>query len=555
MKKQNRLQQLQQKRSSLSLTRTVSFGCTKSLILISCLGIVLLTRNQYVTPFLAAAVQGSHSTQQKHTLSLSSITESSSTLLSTSSLSSSQSSTSSENKDDETEPPVENSEGSSSSRKNGPLKVLFLSADTGGGHRASAESLASQFVIHYPGTKYDLCDFWTLDGCWPYRTLAPAYKHLSKYPRQWRFLYHLSNMRWYEIMQDIHSSVTCERKIRKRIASYDADVVVSVHPTMNYTPIRSLQNIARDTGKRIPFFTVVTDLGSGHSTWFQPEPEKVFIASDRIRKIAKKRGNVPDESLVESGLPIRHDFAVQNENMGGDRTSDTGKSYQRSMKAQLNLNSDTKTILVMGGGEGVGSLKQIVDSLYCTLTKSGIDASVVVVCGRNEKLKTRLENRDWNKILTRPKKKRRRLLKFLNPFKKKNNEDTESSTSHGNVKVVPLGFVTQMAEYMVAADILVSKAGPGTIAEAAAVGLPVMMTSFLPGQEAGNVDFVVENKFGEFCVKPDIIADGVSNWLKDDVALTQMSKNAIAISHPNAAEEIVLEIGEIAHQWMERNGK
>ena len=66
---------------------------------------------------------------------------------------------------------------------------------------------------------------------------------------------------------------------------------------------------------------------------------------------------------------------------------------------------------------------------------------------------------------------------------------------------------------------------------------------------------MVENKFGEFCVKPDIIADGVSNWLKDDKALTQMSKNAIAISHPNAAEEIVLEIGEIAHQWMERNGK
>ena len=42
--------------------------------------------------------------------------------------------------------------------------------------------------------------------------------------------------------------------------------------------------------------------------------------------------------------------------------------------------------------------------------------------------------------------------------------------------VVPLGFVTNMAEYMVASDVLVSKAGPGTIAEAAAVGLPVMMT-------------------------------------------------------------------------------
>ena len=44
---------------------------------------------------------------------------------------------------------------------------------------------------------------------------------------------------------------------------------------------------------------------------------------------------------------------------------------------------------------------------------------------------------------------------------------------------------------VVAADVLVTKAGPGTIAEAAAVGLPVMVTSFLPGQEAGNVGDVI----------------------------------------------------------------
>ena len=51
----------------------------------------------------------------------------------------------------------------------------------------------------------------------------------------------------------------------------------------------------------------------------------------------------------------------------------------------------------------------------------------------------------------------------------------------------------------VAADVLVSKAGPGTIAEAAAVGLPIMVTSHLPGQEAGNVDIVLEGGFGDFC--------------------------------------------------------
>jgi 1,2-diacylglycerol 3-beta-galactosyltransferase len=53
--------------------------------------------------------------------------------------------------------------------KNGPLKILFLSSDTGGGHRASAEALANQFQRLYPGTTYDLFDVWTdVETSWPY---------------------------------------------------------------------------------------------------------------------------------------------------------------------------------------------------------------------------------------------------------------------------------------------------------------------------------------------------------------------------------------------------
>ena len=61
-------------------------------------------------------------------------------------------------------------------------------------------------------------------------------------------------------------------------------------------------------------------------------------------------------------------------------------------------------------------------------------------------------------------------------------ESTTTDTSNsrmGNVDILPLGFLTNIPEYMVAADVLVTKAGPGTIAEAAAVGLPVMMTRYV----------------------------------------------------------------------------
>ena len=196
-----------------------------------------------------------------------------------------------------------------------------MSADTGGGHRASAESLANQFLLHYPGSTYHLLDIWTTDGIKPYNTLVKAYKHLSAHPRQWRFLYHLSNSRPWEIGMDLHSTWTCEKRIRKRIASYNPDVVVSVHPAMNYAPLVSLKKIGKETGKHIPFFTVVTDLASGHCTWFHRPVDKLFVASDRLRRLAKRRGRTPDDKIIMTGLPIRNDFSVQAKKLV-DRTTE-----------------------------------------------------------------------------------------------------------------------------------------------------------------------------------------------------------------------------------------
>jgi len=458
-----------------------------------------------------------------------------------------------------------------------PMKVLFLSSDTGGGHRASAESLAKQFERLYPGSTYDLLDIWTMDGCLPYRTLVPAYKHLSRHPLQWGVVYHISNTRPYEMLTDFHSALTCERKIRRRIASYEPDVVVSVHPTMNNVPIISLKKMEKETGKHVPFFTVVTDFGSGHCTWFHKGVEKVFVASERIRKLAKRRGSVPSDKLVQVGLPIRRAFAEIVDEMG-DRTTSEGRIYQRKIRENLNIDPDKKTVLVMGGGEGVGGLSKIVEALYVELMKSGVDCNILVVCGRNEKLRNEIATKDWNKIVETSKKLKRirhvAFLRYVIPNKRvrsamsralKQSKEAkllakaESSSVlskeeiMANVNVTPLGFVTNMADYMVASDILISKAGPGTIAEAAAVGLPIMITSYLPGQEAGNVDVVLDGGFGEYKVSPPDIAEGVSSWLQDEDQLLKMSQCAYAVGAPHASEEIVLAIGESTQQWMQIN--
>jgi len=430
-----------------------------------------------------------------------------------------------------------------------PLKVLFLSADTGGGHRASAESLANQFMKHYPGSEYDLLDVWTPTKVYPYTTLVKSYKHLSAHPLQWKLLYHVSNTRAYAKFTDIHSNRLCRDKVKREMERFDPDVVVSVHPTMNYLPEKITRELAKSKGKNVPFFTVVTDFGSGHCTWFHKDVDKMYIASDKIEELAKKRGSIADEKIFMSGLPIRDAFAAQSDAMI-DRTTTEGKQYRREMKVKLGLDPEKKVILAMGGGEGVGSLSLIAEKMQVEMKASGVDATILVICGRNEALKEEINSRDWETFIPR-KSKRSKLARKM--FRKKRIAEERISNAKGNVDVIGLGFVDNMAEVMVAADVLVSKAGPGTIAEAAAVGLPVMITSFLPGQEAGNVDIVLDGEFGAFSQKPRKIAKAVTEWVQDESMLDELSRNSARVGNPHAASNIVLDIGRITEEMMKQN--
>lgn len=463
-------------------------------------------------------------------------------------------------------------DGAAATSDKRPLRILFLSSDTGGGHRASAEALATQFQRHFPGATYSLLDIWSeIDSRWPYNTITDTYKSFSATPWKWRTLYHVSNNALYSKFVDAHSYYMNEEMIREKMASYDPDVVVSVHPTMNYVPLFALRKIAEKLQKTIPFFTVVTDFGSGHCTWFHNEVDKIYLASEPIKEIAHKRGQIPNSKIVMTGLPIRNDFAAQADAMV-DRTTEEGKAHQVKIREQLNIATDKRMILVMGGGEGVGALSDIVDEIYAKLRTQGVDATICVVCGRNEKLRMELDTRCWETVVSQSLQsyeslksrfytkflsinahRSRRIQLALDRAAARAGKGESVAVVLGRVDVVPLGFVSNMAEYMVAADILVTKAGPGTIAEAAAVGLPVMVTSHLPGQEAGNVDIVLNGGFGDFCAVPETIGLEVACWLQDAPLLDDMSRKARGVGHPHAAEEIALDIGNATRYCMEQN--
>jgi 1,2-diacylglycerol 3-beta-galactosyltransferase len=104
-----------------------------------------------------------------------------------------------------------------------------------------------------------------------------------------------------------------------------------------------------------------------------------------------------------------------------------------------------------------------------------------------------------------------------------------------------------MDDWMVAADLMVTKAGPGTIAEAAIVGLPCMLSGFLPGQEEGNVPYVIEAGYGDFSRDPKKIASKVTEWLAEPAVVARMSAaaSAVGVTHARATKQIAREIAEL----------
>ncbi|KAJ1616884.1 hypothetical protein T492DRAFT_918070 [Pavlovales sp. CCMP2436] len=143
--------------------------------------------------------------------------------------------------------------------------------------------------------------------------------------------------------------------------------------------------------------------------------------------------------------------------------------------------SETPTCLVVGGGDGMGGLFSVASAVGSALGEREGSSQLVVVCGRNEECKSSLGAVKWP----------------------------------SNVHVMVLGFVSEMEQWMGAADALVTKAGPGTIAEAAAMGLPCVLSGYLPGQEEGNVDFVISGGFGKLNEDPAEIGKTVRQWLDE----------------------------------------
>jgi len=289
-----------------------------------------------------------------------------------------------------------------------------------------------------------------------------------------------------------------------------------MHPLCQAAPIKVLKAMqrrdtegaasgARYLPRKIPFATVVTDLATPHPFWLHSGADLCFVPSRSFERAAKLRG-FESSQLRLHGLPVRPAFAESLRNSGREQKAELAET--------LGLLPNRKTVLVVGGGDGVGNLGAIVEALGERMAErnaaTGGESApqLVVICGKNHKLRQQLRERSWGPHL----------------------------------HVVIEGFTTRMSDYMSTADTIVTKAGPGTIAEACCCGLPIMLSGHLPGQESGNVDFVVDGGFGSYSSDPKVIASTVTGWLEDDAKLKDMSERSLRASRPDATQKIADDI-------------
>eukprot|EP00546_Thalassionema_frauenfeldii_P020009 CAMPEP_0178900996 /NCGR_PEP_ID=MMETSP0786-20121207/3773_1 /TAXON_ID=186022 /ORGANISM="Thalassionema frauenfeldii, Strain CCMP 1798" /LENGTH=399 /DNA_ID=CAMNT_0020572041 /DNA_START=191 /DNA_END=1390 /DNA_ORIENTATION=- len=395
-------------------------------------------------------------------------------------------------------------------------------SDTGGGHRASANALRDAFEVLHPGKiQCDIVDIFTDYGpFWPFNDYPRMYKIMAEYSFLWDGFYRFGETAFGLALNEFLMELFCFDSFKKCLArpsgtsNKRADMVVSVHPLCQDIPLKILSDLDSSGASRepeartTPFVTVVTDLGGAHPTWFNKNVDNCFVPSDALNQLARNRG-IQTSQIVQHGLPIRKGFWSSSE-----------KKTKSALREELQLDQNLPIVLVVGGGDGMGGIVDIAKSLGDKLGSSSATPAyqMVVVCGNNQRAKEALENENFP----------------------------------SGVKVMVQGFVNNMDEWMQASDALVTKAGPGTIAEASICGLPCMLFSFLPGQEEGNVPYVEESGFGTFSSDPNVIASKVGEWLASPNALQSLQRAAKEASRPSATLDIAKDLASMVFAAKEK---
>jgi len=368
----------------------------------------------------------------------------------------------------------------------GRVPLLFLLADTGGGHRSAARAVSEALEAAYPG-RFDplFCD--PLAGPGASRVLrwvTSRYGPLIRFaPWAWGAVYYACDSRFMMRLLQRTLLVLADRPVAQAMAAHEPAAIVSFHPLTGGAAAGAQRRAHRD----IPVLTVVTDLTTVHAAWRLGQADRTAVPP-----AARQHG--PDRAgagrCVTTGLPVTSGF-WPGPLPDGERAA---------LRRRLGVRERCFLALLSGGGEGAGGVAR----RAAAILRSCADVEVVAVCGRNLRL-------------------RRRLARL-------------AARAGGRLTV--LGFVDNMPDWVRCADVVIAKAGPGTIAEAACCGVPLLLTSHLPGQEKGNARLVTRAGAGMTAARRGRLARELGVLRRDPAALAAMRTAAARLGQPGAAAAV-----------------
>ena len=357
--------------------------------------------------------------------------------------------------------------------------ILFLFSDTGGGHRSATEAIIEALKLEFDERiTTQMVDIFVDVAPRPLNYLPKWYPYMVRVPEVWGFSYRLSNgtRRARVIVDSAYPYV--RRRLHKVIDHNPADMIVSLHPLANDPFLHALGK------RRPPFITVVTDLVTTHALWFHKDSDLCLVPTEAAYQHALQVGLRPEQVKLV-GLPVANRFCQ----LVGDPAV---------LRDKLGWPQANPVVLLVGGGEGMGPIEKIA----LAIANASLPVTLVIIAGRNQELKQRLEAHMWP------------------------------------MQTLIYGFVHEMPDFMRAANILVTKAGPGTISEALNAGLPMILYSRRPGQEDGNVDYVLSEGVGVWAPKTSYIDSAIKAWITHPRQLELAVEACQQAARPEAARQI-----------------
>lgn len=372
-------------------------------------------------------------------------------------------------------------------------RILILHASVGAGHTRAAQAVAAALALESPTTSVMTVD--ALDLARPLfkRAYGEGYlKLIEKAPSLFGMLFDLTDKP--------PKAGSFGDGVRRAVQRWGAgpmeallrdggwDAVVHTH----FLAPEFVSGLRRRGRISAPQLTVVTDYDA-HRIWAHEPTERYCVASSLAAASLRSHG-VPASAIEVTGIPVMPSFSAPV-----DRTA---------ARLAFGLSGAYPVVVQSSGGHGTGP----VEETYRALLAASIPTELVVVCGRNEAARARV-------AAIRP---------------------------PGRHRVRVVGFTDRMRDLMAVADVLVTKPGGLTVSEALACGLPMALVSPIPGQEARNADYLLENGAAVKANSPAALSGKLEELLSSVTRLPEMRRKAKALGHPRAAFAVARAALELA---------